>query len=382
MGVKDWASVLKTCNVGGDPKKTDPFTKLLLSTRACVLPATWTATFIGFLISLSDIGFSLGSLYLLLLLLFALSIAHMTNNLYNDYFDSKYGIDTPDYVRTQYSPHPILAGLMSKRTLLTIVAIFTTIDFVIMIYLYFLRGWFVVFLAVLGYFISFNYAGPPLKLKYHGLGEFSNFLVWGPLMTVGTYYVFTGFLTIKAILLSIPYGILMFYSLAGKHMDKVEADKKKGLGTLPIVLGMKRTVSLIKGLLVLTYVYILVLIFFGYYTLWGLLVLLTLPKTITVWKVISMKKPAKKPLVLPVKSRIARFFEGPTILKNINFEPKGDGNWPIWPLWYIVWLFSYSKKFGYYFVLALFLHVLIPLNWDTVLKIITTFFNLFLGSRF
>ena len=35
----------------------------------------------------------------------------------NDYFDTANGIDTDDYVRALYAPHPILSGWVTKRQL-------------------------------------------------------------------------------------------------------------------------------------------------------------------------------------------------------------------------------------------------------------------------
>jgi 1,4-dihydroxy-2-naphthoate octaprenyltransferase len=54
------------------------------------------------------------------------------------------------------------------------------------------RGWPVAAFALAGLFISVFYVAPPLKLKHHGLGEPGVFVVWGPLMIGGTYYVTAG----------------------------------------------------------------------------------------------------------------------------------------------------------------------------------------------
>ena len=35
----------------------------------------------------------------------------------NDYFDTAGGVDTQEYTRALYAPHPILAGMISKRGL-------------------------------------------------------------------------------------------------------------------------------------------------------------------------------------------------------------------------------------------------------------------------
>ena len=46
----------------------------------------------------------------------------------NDYFDLEGGVDTEDYVRAQYAPHPVLSGLISKTGLLLAIAVVNLLD--------------------------------------------------------------------------------------------------------------------------------------------------------------------------------------------------------------------------------------------------------------
>ena len=66
------------------------------------------------------------------------------------------------------------------------------------------------------------------------------FLVWGPLMVVGTFFVATGQIPAWAWIASLPYAILVTTVLFGKHIDKIEADTKKGVRTLPVILGERQ----------------------------------------------------------------------------------------------------------------------------------------------
>ena len=110
----------------------------------------------------------------------------------NDYFDLEGGVDSEDYVRAQYAPHPVLSGLISKKGLLLAIALVNPID---------LgdparprrsaaglaRG-----VRAARPVHPVFYVAPPIKLKHHGLGEPGVFVVWGPLMIGGTYYVTAG----------------------------------------------------------------------------------------------------------------------------------------------------------------------------------------------
>ena len=90
-------------------------------------------------------------------------------------------------------------------------------------------------LALAGLFISVFYVAPPLKLKHRGLGEPGVFVVWGPLMIGGTYFVTTGQLPAWVWAASLPYAILVTTVLFGKHVDKLPADSAKGIHTLPVM---------------------------------------------------------------------------------------------------------------------------------------------------
>ena len=186
--VRNWGEILRTQNLS--PNETmDTVSRWLLITRASVFPMTITSAAIGGLLAIrapqtSWICFALTFVGLVL--------AHAANNMINDYFDLESGIDSDEYVRTKYAPHPVLSGLVSKVGLILAIAIANLLDLGILVYLTEARGWPVAAFALLGLFISVFYAAPPLKLKYRGMGEPAVFVVWGPLMIGGTYYVTTG----------------------------------------------------------------------------------------------------------------------------------------------------------------------------------------------
>src|SRR3954468_18552947 len=74
----------------------DPVSKWLVLTRAAVLPMTLTAGAVGGLLAVRHPDFELGW-YLLALL--GITLAHVSNNLMNDLFDTEVGLDTEQYPR-------------------------------------------------------------------------------------------------------------------------------------------------------------------------------------------------------------------------------------------------------------------------------------------
>ena len=165
---------------------------------------------------------------LLALAVIGLVVAHAANNMINDYFDLEGGVDTDDYVRALYAPHPILSGWVTKRQLGAAILLANAVDLAIMLVLFAARGPLVIAFALAGLFISVFYVAPPIRLKHIGLGEPGVFLVWGPLMVAGTFFVATGALPGWVWIASLPYAILVTTVLFGKHIDKIEADAQEG----------------------------------------------------------------------------------------------------------------------------------------------------------
>jgi 1,4-dihydroxy-2-naphthoate octaprenyltransferase len=251
----------------------------------------------------------------------------------NDYFDLEGGVDTQGYVRTIYAPHPIDSGLISKRGLLTAIALCNAIDLLILVLLANARGPAVVAFALAGLFISIFYVAPPLRLKHHGLGEPGVFLVWGPLMIAGTYLVTTGTAPSWVFLASIPYALLVTTVLVGKHIDKLPVDAAKGIRTLPVILGDGPSRTLDRALMAAFYLLVGALVLSGTLSVWALIVFVSLPRLIQTWQTFGRPRPA--------------------------VAPPG---YPIWPLWYVAWAFRLTRQAGGLLVVGLLLDALIPLH--------------------
>jgi 1,4-dihydroxy-2-naphthoate octaprenyltransferase len=323
--------VLTTQNVP-EGATVDPVSKWLLITRASVFPMTITSGAIGGLLAVAAREPQPANWGFFALAMVGLVLAHAANNMINDYFDLQGGVDSEDYVRGQYAPHPILSGMISKAGLVTAIAVVNALDLAILVYLTEARGWPVVLFALLGLLISVFYVAPPVKLKHHGFGEPGVAVVWGPLMICGTYFVTTGSLPAWVFVASIPYAILVTTVLIGKHVDKHDADSAKGIHTLPVILGKERSLFLNQTLIALFFVLVACLVLTGTLGVWVLLSFLALPRAWKVMKVMGQPKPAEKP-----------------------------ENYPIWPLWFVAWAFLVTRLAGGLFVLGLVLNAIFPI---------------------
>src|SRR6187200_2050603 len=273
-----WRTVMNTANLPeGMTRPPDAISKWLVITRAAVFSMTATSGVIGGLLAVGaarltgEVTVDWG---LLALAVLGLIVAHAANNMINDYFDLEGGVDTDEYVRALYAPHPILSGWVSKRQLAAAILIANAIDFGIMLFLASQRGPLVIAFALAGLFISVFYVAPPIRLKHIGLGEPGVFIVWGPLMTVGTFFVATGQIPGWAWIASLPYAILVTSVLFGKHIDKIDADKKKGVHTMPVLLGEKNARLVAQVLMIAFYPIVLGAAFAGWIGPWVALVVL------------------------------------------------------------------------------------------------------------
>src|SRR5882724_8593857 len=120
-----WRKIVATGNL---PKgrAMDGVSRWLLITRACVFSMTLTSGLIGGLLAAATAPAARWGLFALALL--GLVLAHAANNMINDWFDTAGGVDTAEYTRALYAPHPILSGLISKRGLVTAIAAVNLVD--------------------------------------------------------------------------------------------------------------------------------------------------------------------------------------------------------------------------------------------------------------
>lgn len=342
---KVWKTAYNTANLPvGMTTPPDFVSKWLVITRAAVFSMTVTAGLIGGLLAvgaaqLAQIGGgAIGGPYvvdygLLALAILGLVVAHAANNMINDYFDLEGGIDTDDYVRAQYAPHPILSGWVTKRQLGTAILLMNAIDLAILVFLMSQRGWLVAAFALGGLFVSVFYVAPPIRLKHIGLGEPGVFVVWGPLMTVGTFFVATGQIPGWAWIASLPYAILVTTVLFGKHIDKIDADTKKGVRTMPVLLGEARARRVAQVLMVAFYPIVVGAVLAGWIGPWVLLVVLGIPRLLTVLRTFNAPRPEVAP----------HSYVG-------------------WPLWFVGAAFIHTRRAGGLLVLGLLLNAFLPIT--------------------
>jgi 1,4-dihydroxy-2-naphthoate octaprenyltransferase len=309
--------------------KLDVVARWLIATRAAILVVTFSSALTAGLLAMRE-----GQIDYLwwLLLLIGLIFAHGTNNLINDWVDARKGVDADNYFRTQYGPQPVQQGLMSPRQTLTYIAVTGLIALGSGLFLVFQRGGLSWWLLVAGVIFVLVYTFP---FKWIGLGELSVLVVWGPLMVGGGYYVLSGNWNWMVVLASLPPALGTTMAIFGKHIDKLEADKAKGIHTLPVLLGDKAARVTALAMIAVQYLLVLYLVFSGYFSFMVLIVFLSLTTLPMVWNIFKAPKPAKEPP---------------------GYPPD------VWPLYYVAAGFYFARRFALLYLLGVILDVVLRMT--------------------
>lgn len=301
--------------------RLDGVSRWLIATRAAVLVITFISAAVAGLLAVAAGAFD-GLLWLLVTL--GLLAAHATNNLLNDLTDHLKGADDEGSFRTTYGVQPVASGFMRSKDVLVYAAASGLVALAVGAYLVYARGGLTLPLLLVGAFFVLFYTWP---LKYFGLGELAVLVVWGPLMIGGGYYVVTGEWSNPVVLAGLPYALGATTILFGKHIDKLDSDKAKGIRTVPVLIGEKNARLAVLGMMALQYLLVGYLVLTGFFTPLMLVVLFSLYGFFR--------------LIVPVFAS-----PGP---RTMPAEYRAD----VWPLWFVAFAFLQNRRFGLLFLLGL-----------------------------
>jgi 1,4-dihydroxy-2-naphthoate polyprenyltransferase len=292
----------------------------LIASRAPVLVMTFSSAAVGGVLAglagpVDGIAWTLCVAGLLL--------AHATNNQLNDFTDSVLGIDRGNYFRNRYGAHVLEDGLLSRRQLFVSIALTGAAALAIGTYLSLRIGPAVLWPLGAGAFFLLFYTYP---LKRLGFGEIAVLLVWGPLMTGGSYLAATGTWSSWVALIGVVQALPPTTVIFGKHIDKLSFDAAKGIRTMPVRLGPARARAAVIGMLALAYVCVPLLVTLGRLPWTALAVFAAFPHAVRVVRTFRAQPPAACPPDYPAA---------------------------VWPLWYSAHAFGHARVFGLWLLAGL-----------------------------
>jgi len=194
--------------------------------------------------------------------LIGLEALHLGSNLLNDYYDAS-GSDPINIRLTPFSggSRVIQEREIQPNTILGLSILFFAIGVACGMWFAFWGRPYVLLIGLCGLLAGWTYSSPPLKLMCRGLGEPLIFIAFGPLITLGTYYVMTGSLSWSAFLLGVPNGLLIMAIIWINEFPDYQADLEANKRNLVIRLGLRRARYLYCMIMVLPFLAIILLIY-------------------------------------------------------------------------------------------------------------------------
>lgn len=169
-----------------------------------------------------------------LLTLFASLFLQIGANYFNEYFDYRYGLDSPESLgastvifRHEMTAGQVLGGgigsfLMAALFGLALIA---------------LVGPAILLFGLAGMAIAYFYSAAPFKLATRGLGDVLVYIAMGLLMTWGAYYVQIPRWSWQVFAASVPVGFLVTAILNMNNVRDYQDDLAVHKGTLPVRFG-------------------------------------------------------------------------------------------------------------------------------------------------
>ncbi|NOW04219.1 1,4-dihydroxy-2-naphthoate octaprenyltransferase [Clostridium beijerinckii] len=198
-------------------------------------------------------------------------------NLLNDHDDFINKVDTKE---SHSSSGVVVEGLLTLKEVYRSGILLLILGCLIGLFLAYNVGIMILILGIVGALCGYFYTGKPLMLKYRGLGAPLVFIIFGPLMTLGGYYLQMQEFTVQSFLISIPTALLTTAILHANDIRDINHDKKAGIKTLSISIGYKNAQKVYSSLIILSYIYLIIMIVFKYIPYLSLICLLTVPAAI------------------------------------------------------------------------------------------------------
>jgi len=189
---------------------------------------------------------------------------HLGANLVNDYYDAG-GSDPINLRLTPFSggSRVIQNGEVAKGAVLAMALLFFAIGVFAGFWFVFKGRPLVLVIGLMGFAAGWIYSAPPLQLMSRGWGEVLIFFAFGPLVSLGTYYVMSGSLSGSAFLLGIPQGFFITGVIWINQFPDYEADRQAGKNNLVVRLGPKISRNFYWAIMLMAYVSVVLMIFLG-----------------------------------------------------------------------------------------------------------------------
>lgn len=208
--------------------------------RAYALPQSVLPALVAVFMAVGSDHFSVG---LSLVAVFGVMLAHLSVNLFDDYFDYQFNSEevreqtVAEGQRARIAKSPYLtSGEVTPRKLFFVASLFGIAALLLGCIVFVTRGMIPLYIALAAGFLGFFYSGKPIRFCYHGLGELVTGLIFGPMLMAGVHYSACGTLNTGLYVVSFAVGLWVINILYTHSIMDANADRKVGKKTLSEVL--------------------------------------------------------------------------------------------------------------------------------------------------
>lgn len=243
------------------------------ATRPLSLTAAFVPILLGGALALHSVP-QFNVLHFILTLLGGIMIQAGTNMI-NDWKDAERdGENTAGMRPFTGGSRMIQLGLISKADMCFFGITLSSLAALIGIYLVFASGLGLIPLIIYGLLAGLFYTGSKGKFSFinmaPGIAELLIATTYGVFMTMGAFYVQTGFYSLQSFLISIPVALFISNVLLINQFPDAESDAKTGKNTLVVRLGKRKAKNVLITSFLLGYIWIALLPILGFapYTLY------------------------------------------------------------------------------------------------------------------
>ena len=252
--------------------------------KEAVRPLSLTASLVPLLLG-GAIAFSVLqtlNIFLFVLTLLGGIMIQAGTNMINDWKDADRDNENVEGIRPfTGGSRMIQLGLVSRSDMGFFGLVLSGVAFLIGAYLVAVSGWGLIPLILSGLIAGLFYTSEKGKFSFinlaPGVAEFLIATTFGIMMTMGAFYVQTGYYSLQVFLISLPVAIFISNVLLINQFQDADSDLKSGKNTLVVRLGKKRAKNILITCFVVAYLIIALLPIIGYAPFTLYVALLSIP---------------------------------------------------------------------------------------------------------
>ncbi|MEK3887685.1 1,4-dihydroxy-2-naphthoate polyprenyltransferase [Bacillus sp. FSL K6-3431] len=241
-------------------------------TRPHTLTAAFVPVLLGTALAIND-----NAIHFLLFtaMLVASLLIQAATNMFNEYFDYARGLDNENSVGIGGA---IVRNGVKPKTVLGIGLAFFGLALLLGIYISASSSWWIAVVGAVSMAIGYFYTGGPRPIAYTPFGELTSGFFMGVVIIQISFFIQTGYISKESMLVSIPVSILIGTIMLANNIRDLDGDKVNGRKTLAILFGRKNAIKFLASLFILSYSWIVLLIFVTDASSWLLITFISIPK--------------------------------------------------------------------------------------------------------